>query len=131
MKIIINEVPFKNNSGKPNSRNYKKGWLNLHWSERAIYKDMIKWLIYQKTYNDTNPNTILYKKAKVTFDIYFKVNQNRDIQNYLGGGLIAWLDALVDQNIIVDDNYDCIGQPIVNFHIDKDNPRTEIIIEGG
>ena len=71
-----------------------------------------------------------YQKAKVTFDIYFKVNRRRDLQNYLGGGLIAWLDALVSLCIIKDDSYDCIGQPIVNFYIDKANPRTEITIEG-
>ena len=71
-----------------------------------------------------------FKKAKLTFDIYFKANRSRDVANYLGGGLIAWLDNLVSQNIIADDSYDVIGQPIVNFHIDKANPRTEIIIEG-
>ena len=71
-----------------------------------------------------------YKRAKIVFDIYFRTNRRRDIQNYLGGGLIAWLDALVDNHIIEDDNADCIGQPIVNFHIDKHNPRTEITIEG-
>jgi len=52
------------------------------------------------------------------------------VSNYLGGGLIAWLDALVDLKIIADDCNDCIGQPVVNFHIDKARPRTEIIIEG-
>ena len=71
-----------------------------------------------------------YKKAKIVFNIYFKTNRKRDVQNYLGGGLIAWLDALVDHNIIADDSNDVIGQPIVNFHVDKNNPRTEITIEG-
>jgi hypothetical protein len=51
------------------------------------------------------------------------------VANYLGGGLISWLDVLVDKGLIVDDSWDCIGQPIVNFSIDKDNPRTEIIIK--
>jgi hypothetical protein len=36
---------------------------------------------------------------------------------------------LVDNSIIADDCYDCIGQPQVRFFIDKVNPRTEIIIE--
>ena len=71
----------------------------------------------------------MFKKATVIFNIYFRTNRRRDIQNYLGGGLIAWLDAMVNLEIIKDDNADCIGQPIVNFHIDKNNPRTEITIE--
>ena len=71
----------------------------------------------------------IFKKATVIFDIYFKINRRRDIQNYLGGGLVAWLDAMVNLEIIKDDSADCIGQPKVNFHIDKNNPRTEITIE--
>ena len=72
----------------------------------------------------------IFKKATVIFDIYFKINRRRDIQNYLGGGLIAWLDAMVNLEIIKDDDADCIGQPIVNFHVDKIKQRTEITIEG-
>jgi hypothetical protein len=53
------------------------------------------------------------------------------VANYLGGGLISWLDVLVDKGLIADDSWDCIGQPIVNFNIDKVNPRTEIIIKEG
>jgi len=98
----------------------------MHWAKRRSYKNDIQWLVMRGIARRIKST---YKKAKVTFDIYFKVNRKRDIQNYLGGGLIAWLDALVDQQIILDDNSDCIGQPIVNFHIDKANPRTEIIIE--
>ncbi|MDD5219821.1 MAG: hypothetical protein PHV11_04545, partial [Candidatus Bipolaricaulis sp.] len=72
---------------------------------------------------------IPYSKAKITIDIYFKTNRRRDVANYLGGGLIAWLDTFVDVGIIADDNYECIGQPGVNFYVDKDNPRTEITIK--
>ena len=71
-----------------------------------------------------------FKKAKVTFDIYFETNRRRDVANYLGGGLISWLDALVSLCIIADDSYNVIGQPSVKFNIDKDNPRTEIEIKG-
>lgn len=118
MKIIIKEIPLSKNE-----------YIKRHWTERMEYKDMIAWLIYERISWIGELNT--YKKSKIIFDIYFKYRRRRDIQNYLGGGLIAWLDALVDNSIIFDDNYDCIGQPIVNFHIDKVNPRTEIMIERG
>ena len=116
MKITINEVPLSKNE-----------YINLHWAKRKVYKDGIFWLIEGELANRKRPK---YNKAKITFNIYFKSNRRRDVANYLGGGLIAWLDNLVSQNIIADDSNEVIGQPIVNFHIDKANPRTEIIIEG-
>jgi len=120
IKIIINEVPLSKNK-----------YVNMHWAKRAKYKEMIDWLICSKTLNTYYfKSYFLLRKSKITFDIYFKTNRRRDVQNYVGGGLIAWLDALVKAEIIADDSNDCIGQPIVNFHIDKANPRTEIIIEG-
>lgn len=114
MKITIDEVPLSKNQ-----------YVNLHWNKRRLYKKRIFWLIYK----ETNLNEHTFKKATVTFDIYFKTKRRRDIQNYLGGGLIAWLDVLVENDIIADDCYDCIGQPLVNFYIDKANPRCEIRIE--
>ncbi len=113
MKIVVPEVPLSKNK-----------YINLHWAKRSLYKKRIFWLIYK----ETNLNKYTFKKARVTFNIYFKAKRRRDTQNYLGGGLIAWLDALVSNDIIADDCYDCIGQPVVNFYIDKDNPRTEIEI---
>lgn len=113
----------------------KNKYIKLYWSKRDIYKEMIGWLICEQRIKFMKSDEIddigeFAENVKITFDIYFKTNRKRDIQNYLGGGLIAWLDSLVDQQIILDDNSDCIGQPIVNFHIDKANPRTEITIEG-
>ena len=93
--------------------------------KRKEYKEWIEWLIFEKA-----TERKLLEKATITFDIFFKVKRNRDKANYLGGGLIAWLDAMVNLHIIEDDNADCIGQPIVNFFVDKANPRTEITIEG-
>jgi len=125
MKIKIDEVPLSKND-----------YIKLHWSKKADYKEMIGWLIleqHRKMFKD--PKYIddigdFAENVTVTFDIYFKVKRRRDIQNYLGGGLISWLDALVDNSIIADDCYECIGQPQVHFYIDKDHLRTEIIIEG-
>ena len=95
-------------------------------AKRKKYKEWIEWLIFEKCrFIRTTP----YKKASITFDIYFKVNRRRDLQNYLGGGLISWLDALVSLRILFDDSYDCIGQPNVTFNVDKNNPRTEITIQ--
>lgn len=116
IKIIINEVPLSKNV-----------YMNMHWAKRKEYKEAINWLIYEKALKYGGDP---YKKATVTFNIYFKTKRRRDVQNYIGGGLIAWLDALVDRQIIADDCCECIGQPLVTFNIDKANPRTEITIKG-
>ena len=122
-KLIINEVPLSKNK-----------YVNMHWAKRMKYKNDIAWLFtiadIRFATNELNKNKYPLKKAKVTFDIYFKINRRRDVANYLGGGLIAWLDTLVDFKYIKDDSYDVIGQPIVNFHVDKIKQRTEITIEG-
>jgi len=99
----------------------------MHWAKRKAYKELMGWKIMVVASGIELSNI---GRATVIFDIYFKTNRKRDIQNYLGGGLIAWLDELVRQDFIMDDSYDCIGQPIVNFYIDKANPRTEITIKG-
>ena len=116
MKLIVNEVPLSKNV-----------YVNLHWSKRKAYKEEIGWLIIAEVANRKRPK---YAKARIAFNIYFETNRRRDVANFLGGGLISWLDVLVDQNIIADDSWDCIGQPIINFCLDKENPRTEIFIEG-
>jgi len=123
MKLIINEVPISKNK-----------YVNMHWSKRKIYKDMISWLIYEqhrKLMDSDIDDDIgdFAENVTVTFNIYFKVNRRRDVANYIGGGLISWLDAMVSLCIIADDSYNVIGQPIVTFNIDKINPRTEIIIK--
>ena len=98
----------------------------MHWAKRRKYKELISWKMMIISSEARSPN---FKKAIIIFDIYFKTKRRRDVANYLGGGLISWLDALVSLCIIADDSHDVIGQPIVNFYIDKANPRTEIIIE--
>jgi hypothetical protein len=121
MKITVDEIPLSKNK-----------YVNMHWSKRAKYKENIEWLIYSSILQAGCPldaEISPYSRATVIFDIYFKYKRKRDTANFLGGGLISWLDALVDLAIIEDDNYDCIGQPVVNFYVDKDNPRTEITVE--
>ena len=123
MLIIIEEVPLSKNQ-----------YVNLHWASRAKYTERIAWLMQeQKSFEKLiKPDVyaeLPYAKAKITFDIFFKSKRRRDIANYIGGGLISWLDCLVDLGFIKDDSYDCIGQPQISFNIDRDFPRCEIRIE--
>ena len=57
-------------------------------------------------YKEDYIHSLPYNKAKITFDIFFKTKRKRDVANYIGGGIISWLDVLVDLHFIKDDNYD-------------------------
>ncbi len=123
MLIIIDETPLSKNK-----------YINMHWSKRAEYKERIAWIIFEfkEFEKQLKPDVyaeLPYAKAKITIDIFFKTKRKRDIQNYMGGGIIAILDVLVDLKFIKDDSYDCIEQPQITFNIDKDCERTEIRIE--
>ena len=123
MLIIIDETPLSKNL-----------YVNMHWASRREYKERISWLIYEqkmfeKSLKPREYAELPYDKASINIDIFFKDKRRRDVANYIGGGIIAILDVLVDLKFITDDNYDCIGQPQITFNMDKDYPRTEIRIE--
>ena len=123
MLIILDECPISKNK-----------YTNFHWSKRKQYKERISWLMFEaKAFGKSNEpeeyEGIPFKKATLTFNIYFKTHRKRDVQNYFGGGIISWIDCLVDLGFIKDDNYDVIGQPKVFFYHDKEFPRCEILIE--
>ena len=106
----------------------------MHWASRREYKERISWLIYEqkmfeKSIKPREYAELPYAKANINIDIFFKDKRKRDVANYIGGGLISWLDVLVDLGYIKDDNYDCIKQSLISFNIDKEYPRTEIRIE--
>ena len=123
MLIIIDEVPLSKNI-----------YINAHWNIRRLYKERISWLIhkekmFEKSIKPREYTELPYAKAKITIDIFFKTKHRHDVQNYLGGGLIAWFDILVDLDYITDDSEEVIGQPVVNVGYDSECPRTEIRIE--
>ena len=123
MLVILEEMPLSKNQ-----------YTNLHWSKRKIYKarilELIKsWKEFEDDIGTESYDELPYEKAKLSITIYFKTHRKRDVQNYLGGGLISWIDCLVDVGYIKDDCYDVIGQPFISFEVDKECPRTEILIE--
>ena len=65
-------------------------------------------------------------KAKVTLKYYFKDKKRRDPDNYSGKFI---LDGLVKSGVIKDDSFNNISLALEAGY-DKDNSRTEIIVEG-
>ncbi|HDP36248.1 MAG TPA: hypothetical protein ENN27_00025 [Candidatus Atribacteria bacterium] len=117
MKITIKNLPPSKNK-----------YVNWHWAKRKRYHEEVRDEIWVEMVNQNIKNCKPLKKAKIIFRLYFKDNRRRDVQNYLGGGIIAILDSLVDLGIIADDSYDIIRQPVVEFYKNKDDPRCEIEI---
>lgn len=119
MKIIVhNEIPLTKNQ-------YFKQY---NYVDRQKYEETLHWTIWKCEYDHNHYSKL--DKARITFDIYFRTNRtNRKVGNYAEGGIRVWLRILSGKGFMRSDDYSCIGSPIVNLHVDKNNPRTEINIE--
>ena len=95
--------------GRSNIWEYQKDKKQVHQA--------IKMLTIGKNYS--------IDKCKMTIIYYFKDKRRHDPANY--DKFI--LDGLVEANIITDDNYSVITEFTTIGKYDKENPRTEIIIE--
>lgn len=68
--------------------------------------------------------------ASITFTMYPPNRTRRDIGNVCGAVEKFFVDVLVEDGYLVDDNFNHIGE--INFYfgcVDKDDPRVEIIIK--
>ena len=111
IKLTIPFVPPTINKyiGRSNIWEYQKDKKKIH--------EAIKLLTIGKKYN--------IDKCRMTIIYYFKDRRRHDPSNY--DKMI--LDGLVEANIITDDNYEVISKFTTIGDYDKENPRTEIIIE--
>lgn len=111
-KYLIKAIPPSNNKfiGK-----------NQRWQYQDEKK---KWARVIQSFCVPRPREPL-KKSRVTIIYYFKDRRVRDPDNYSGKFI---LDGLVRSGIIADDCFSCIELKLVG-NVDKDNPRTEILIE--
>ena len=103
----------------PPSINYYIGRDN-RWQYQADKKklhQLVKILTCGKRYN--------INKCEMTIIYYFKDRRRHDPSNYDK----ILLDCLVEANVITDDNYGVITKFTTIGSYDKDNPRTEVIIE--
>jgi len=124
IKLVIPRVPSSYNE-----------IVTWHWGKRRDYNQMwhdevrIAFLEYLQKQKD--PFSLSrkkpFKKARIDFYIYFPDKHRRDKVNY-AQGLKAVLDTLSRLEIIVDDNWTRIEDQYYQRY-DKENPRTEIIIE--
>lgn len=112
MKIILQFIPPTINKyiGKTNIWEYQSDKKKIH---NAVKMSTI----------GINPK---YKKCKIKITYFFKDKRRHDPSNYDK----MLLDGLIEANIIVDDSYAVIEEFTTIGEYDKNNPRTEIEIEG-
>jgi Holliday junction resolvase RusA-like endonuclease len=65
------------------------------------------------------------ERPRVQLVYYFATRRHRDPDNYTGKFI---LDGLRHAGIIADDNSEVLQLPQPEFHVDRERPRTEILI---
>ena len=111
IKLVLPFIPPSINYyiGRDNRWQYQKDKKKLH--------EAVKMITIGKNYN--------IEKCKMTITYYFKDRRRHDPGNYEK----ILLDCLVEANIITDDNYGVITEFTTIGSYDKENPRTEVVIE--
>lgn len=116
IKLSIPQVPLSINETR-----------NMHWAKLIRVKH--SWLdeMYFSLVETKQRRKQPFKKANISIKIFFKTNAKRDADNYPCKEVI---DAIKNNGLIIDDNYDVIGRPDIDITgRDKDNPRTIIEIK--
>ena len=111
MKIVIPKIPPTINKyiGRSNIWEYQQ--------DKKRYHELVRLCTI-----GINPK---FEKCKIKITYYFKDKRRHDPSNYDK----FLLDALVEANIIKDDNYDVIEEFTTIGRYDKDKPRVEVEFE--
>lgn len=89
--------------------------LNQKW------KDFIVWFIKKQGYSNLH-----IKKCEMKFITFYKTNRRHDVDN---GCPKFILDGLSESGFIIDDDSKHLTSLVLECYVDKENPRTEILVE--
>ena len=71
-----------------------------------------------------------FDEIHIVFKVYFSTKRSRDIDNYMASlGIKGIIDGIVSCGLIPDDNEKYLNYS-VDLLIDKENPRTEVLLYG-
>lgn len=115
-KYVIDDIPESNNKYMGRTA---KGFHFVYQEDKKNWE----WLVKAAVGKNRPKNPI--EKSIVTLIYYFPTKHRRDPDNYSGKFL---LDGLVKSGVIKDDSFNCIDLRLVG-KVDRDNPRTEIVVE--
>jgi Holliday junction resolvase RusA-like endonuclease len=128
MKQAFN-VPIRLEVGVRVKKTY---YLNLNGYRNWQFQlsNQLKKLFKIKIASSIRELTPVTGTCKVTYTIYYPTKRAFDIDN-IGSVIMKFTqDALVELEILEDDNYNFIDEIVIKFGgIDKDNPRCEVLLE--
>lgn len=84
------------------------------------WKEFICWFIRHEGYEDAKIDN-----CTMDFITYYRINRRHDVDNSVPKFI---LDGFAESGFIVDDDYKHLTKLSLACGIDKDNPRTEIIV---
>ena len=84
-------------------------------------QNKVKWYVKQQ-------NIPFFEEAFIEIR-YFRPDKRADIDNISSGAKKVILDALVEMGTIQDDCWSVVKGFKESFEVDKDNPRTEVILK--
>lgn len=122
IKITIADVPPSLNQIIKMS---KQGW-QVYYKAKKQWTEDISWLAKEKAQElDEAP---IDKPVTIIYKYYFPTAHKRDPDNFAAGAKFL-LDGLVEGGLLEDDDFEHIPNLKMDTpEIDRDNPRTEIII---
>ena len=122
-------VPIKLEIGVNKKKTY---YLNLNGYRNWQFQlnNQLKKTFKIKVANTIRSLTPVTKVCKVTYTIYYPTKRLFDIDN-IGSVITKFThDALVEFDILEDDNYKCVSEIVYKFGgIDKENPRCDVELE--
>ena len=131
MKVQQFSVPILLEVGVNKKKNY---YLNLNGFRNWQYQlsNQLKKLFKIKIASTVRSLDRVDLPCKVTYIIYYPTKRVFDIDN-IGAVVNKFThDALVELDILEDDNYNFVYEVTYKFGgVDKDNPRCEVLIEEG
>lgn len=131
MKAQTFTVPILLQVGDKKVKNYYlnlNGYRNWHYRLSNQMKKLFKIIVA----DDIRQLNKVVNPCRVTYTIYYPTKRVFDIDNV--GSIVTKFthDALVELEILEDDNYNYIYEIVYRFGgIDKENPRCEVLIEEG
>jgi len=101
------------------------GYRNWHFQLNNQLKKMFKIVVAE----DIRKLSRVDNVCKVTYTIYYPTKRAFDIDN-IGSVITKFThDALVEFEILEDDNYNFVNEIAYKFGgVDKDNPRCDVVI---
>lgn len=114
--VLLDERPYS----------WNKFYSGRHWSSRNEYAKAVHLLTLAAVREQLPPDFVQFNELVcITVRAYFK-SRPIDPDNIMSK---VYIDGLVDAGVIKDDSMQYVGRVILESHIDKHQPRVEIVVE--